>query len=159
MKFSIRLAMVALLTLLGGSPLFAQTTAGNVALPATGASGGGGANPWGPDRLNNGDTSGTYNDCWITGGSWCEFTWTTAVKVGTMKIWYTRYRSLAASYCFHRGDVKWWDGSQYVSSHQHDDMNYSVQDDETIVMPTPVTTTKIRIENLYAGSNVMIQEW
>jgi hypothetical protein len=55
--------------------------------------------------------------------------------------------------------VQWWDGKDWQTDQQYDDGNYGSNNDHVIEMTSPVKTTKLRLYNMYAGSNVMIQEW
>jgi len=147
----------AILAFVFSAGLSAQT---NLALTGTAAHSGGGSGVWGPDRLNNGDTTGTYNDCWTSAGGSITMTWSSPQSIETMIIWYTRYRSLGANYCFHRGTVQYLDSNnQWQTDQNYDDNNYGTNDDETITLTQVRTTTSIRITSLYAGSNIMIQEW
>lgn len=132
----------------------------DIALLGTASSGGGGSGDWGPHRLNNNDLTGTYNDCWTTGTLWVQIEWTQPVKVFTMTVLYTRYRSLGANYNFHKGDIQYWDGNGWQTDHTYDDGNYSNVADDFITMTQPRITDKVRIQFLPSNhSNVMIQEW
>ncbi len=140
----------------GGVPPF---TGKNLALDAVASHSSGGSGVWGPDRLNNGDKIGTYNDCWTSGGGWVQLDWSKKVTVGSMIVWYTRYRNLSPSYCLHTCEVQWWDGSSWQTDQKLDDKSYSTNNDHYIIMTKPRETTRIRLYNMWSGSNVMIQEW
>ncbi|MGA1820987.1 MAG: hypothetical protein ACMUIG_00510 [Thermoplasmatota archaeon] len=136
----------------------------NIALDATASHSGGGSGVWGPDRLNNGDYTGVYNDCWTSGGGWVELVWEDEVQVAAMTVLYTRYRTLSASYCLDRCDVKWWDGSAWQLDHQYRTSAETggvagTVHDNYINMTEPRKTTRVRLENMNSGSNIMIQEW
>src|SRR5690554_5323132 len=115
MKFTHWSVLLGLVLVLGAGALSGQVHGVvNHALTGTATHSGGGTGVWGPDRLNNNDIAGVYNDCWTTGGGWVEITWPSAVTIASMKVWYTRYRSLGAQYCFHKGNIEYWNGSSYV---------------------------------------------
>ncbi len=153
------LTLVGVVLMLAGG-LHAQAI--NEALTGTGLNSGGGSGVWGPANLNNNDTIGTFNDCWTTGGGWVEIQWASPVTVSSLKIWYTRYRNLSAQYCFHKGNIQWWDGTTYQLDQHYDDNNYGVNVDADITLTQTRTTTRIRIADLNTGMpgmlNVMIQE-
>ncbi|MCK5559522.1 MAG: hypothetical protein KAJ51_02970, partial [Thermoplasmata archaeon] len=145
----------------GGAPFKGD----NLALDATASHGGGGSGVWGPDRLNNGDKIGTYNDCWTSYSSpnnWVQLDWNKKVTVGSMIIYYTRWRtSIGPNYCLHQFDVQWWDGSKWQTDQSIDDKSYGTNNDHYVVMKTPRTTTRVRIANMISVGtyNIMIQEW
>ncbi|MCK5561163.1 MAG: hypothetical protein KAJ51_11235, partial [Thermoplasmata archaeon] len=146
----------------GGAPPF---TGPNLALDATASHGGGGSGVWGPQRLNNGDKIGTFNDCWTSGSSgqnWIQLDWTKPVTVGSMIVYYTRWRTLTG-FTMHSCDVQWWDGSKWQTDQHYDDLDHSNSNkDAYIIMKAPRTTTRLRLSNMitYGGnSNIMIQEW
>jgi hypothetical protein len=144
---------------LGGPPIPPGSATKNLALDATASHSGGGVGVWGPARLNNGDKTGTYNDCWTTGGGWVQLEWKNPVLVNSMKVYYTRWRSLPATYCLHTCDVQWWDGTSWQTDQKWDDKSYGTNNDHDIKMKAVRKTTKVRLYNMWAGYNVMIQEW
>jgi hypothetical protein len=127
---------------------------------------GGGVGVWGPERLNNGDKIGTYNDCWTAGnggvGNWNMYEWTTPQFIGGMTAYYTRYRTISG-YTLHACYVEWWDGSSWVTDQYYDDNDhYNDHIDAVIELTAPVTTTRVRTRDMKtfgANSNIMIQEW
>jgi hypothetical protein len=145
--------------ILGDGPIPPGSATDNLALDATASHSGGGSGVWGPDRLNNGDKTGTYNDCWTTGGGWVELDWGKTILVNSMKVYYTRWRVLPATYCLHTCDVQYWDGTSWQTDQKLDDKSYSTNNDHDIKLTKPRKTSKIRLYNMWAGYNVMIQEW
>lgn len=139
-----------------GGPIDWET---NIALDATASHSGGGSGVWGAAQLNNGDSTGTSNDCWTSANGWVMLDWEDEVWVGGMKIYYTRWRNLGSNYCLHRCTVQYWDGDAWQDDQDYDDGNYGSNNDHVIEMTTPVKTSKLRLYGMYAGSNVMIQEW
>ncbi len=141
----------------GGGPIDFDT---NIALDATASHSGGGSGVWGADRLNNGDKTGTYNDCWTTSGGWIQLTWEDEVWVGAMVAYYTRWRVLAASYCLDSCEVQWYDGKEWQTDHSHDSGDETgTLHDNWIELTEPRKTTSVRLYGMTSGSNVMIQEW
>ncbi|MCF6227710.1 MAG: putative Ig domain-containing protein, partial [Planctomycetes bacterium] len=163
MKFSIKSFVLIIVLALAVGTLDAQVHGTvNEALSGTASNSGGGSGVWGPTKLNNNDIAGSTNDCWTSGGGWVEIQWSSAVSVASIKVWYTRFRSLGAQYCFHKGDVQYWNGSAYVliTAFDSGSATYGTNMDQDIFF-SPVSTTRIRINNMsFTGSsNVMIQEF
>jgi hypothetical protein len=143
----------------------ASFTGPNIALDATASHSGGGSGVWGADRLNNGDKIGTYNDCWTAyggGTNWNQLEWENPVTVGSMITYYTRYRNLNG-YNMHSCDIEYWTGTTWQNILHYDDNDHdNHKRDAWIELPTPVTTTKLRMSNMLTyttNGNIMIQEW
>ncbi len=161
---------IIIVILMALSTIPMSTTAGpyegeNLALTAVASHGGGGSGSWGPQRLNNGDKIGTYNDCWTTyrpPGNWVELTWKTPVTIGSMIVYYTRYRTyIGPQYCLHKFDVQWWDGSSFRTDQSVDDKDTFTNRDHYVELTQSVTTTRLRLSNMVSRGtyNIMIQEW
>jgi hypothetical protein len=101
-----------------------------------------------------------YNDT-TTNGYWVQYDWTTPQTIGSM---YIDAPDCGTSCGTGRnatsGTVQWWNGSSWITS-----TSFSGQLGAFgVTLPSPVSTTKIRIFNLKTsscgqGSNTMIYEW
>jgi hypothetical protein len=141
----------------------------NIALApqAVATHGGGGVGVWGPDRLNNGDKIGLYNDCWTTcypPGNWNQLTWPTPVVVAASKDYWSRWRpTLSYYYALKEFDFQYWDGSSWVTLFHFDDGQPYTKVDHTVTLPSPVVTSAVRYGNMVSKRgppyNIMIQEW
>jgi hypothetical protein len=156
MKKLYKLCAVLMLGLLGMAPgmdLSAQT---NFALTATAAHSSGGAAPdYGPALYNNGvipvfGTAGTGVWGWVTSNGWIEYTWATPQPI--------------AEVIFHNGttgriftslNIEYFNGTTYVPIVTG--VTSSNAPEVTVVFPSPVTTTKLRFNNI-AGSNPNFRE-
>lgn len=124
--------------------LFAQ----NLALTATSAHSGGGATG-SPDYSaanyndNSISTCGTTPWGWVTSNGWIEYTWTTPQLIASV-VFFKDNRPMTSC------TIEYWNGSSYTTA-----MSYSnsVTCEDSVNLPTPITTTKIRFNNIAGSSN------
>ncbi|HMR77376.1 MAG TPA: hypothetical protein PKD61_19845, partial [Polyangiaceae bacterium] len=145
-----------------------------VAPGASGTTSGGGSGTYGGARLNDGLTEAqcaTTTYCWITatstpGTAWAQYTWTSAKKVGRIKIdtALPTQTSCSVGTCSRNvagATVQYWSGSSWVTA----GVVSGKSGDWEFTFPTPVTTTQIRLYALHAGNacswnqNPVIWEW
>lgn len=145
----------------------------NIAPLATATSSGGGTGNYGPTRANNGlvetdEPCGTWG--WIEasnvpGGRWIQYEWPSPVSVYNMHM--DTQSGTTTNHCGNVGrtlgyaEVQWWNGSGWITdgivTNQLDDWDYT--------FTLPVTTTRVRLFNIYAtnllgqSSNPIVFEW
>jgi hypothetical protein len=128
---------------------------------ATATSSGGGGTTTGPAQMNDGHLEaecGTYKFHWVSAGSspasqWIQLDWPSSVTVARIAIDTTLSsnngcgvndgRSLAG------GTIQWWSGSDW----QNAGTVSGQSNDWSFTLPSPVTTTRIRIYGVHASSN------
>lgn len=121
------------------SGAFAQ----NIALTAVAAHSGGGATTYSAGNYND----NVYNSCnalpwgWVSTNGWIEYTWTSAQVINKVVF---RKDNRPMTTCV----VEYWNGSSYSTV-----MNYSGSSCDDSITFTPVTTTKLRFNNVAGSSN------
>jgi len=132
------------ISLLGLSGAFANCPV-NLALTATANHSGGGAGIFGPANYNDGViVSGTFGWVSTTGNpstsSWYEYRWSSSQRIQRIRI----FNDQTLSRCLTGGTVQVWNGSVFTNVLTFS-VGASLQYD--VVLPTPQTTTIIRITN------------
>lgn len=108
---------------------------------------GGGATTFGPQNYNDGIIpAGTAQPWgWVSSNGWVEYTWTNPVSIQDI-VMYHGTRKVTD------GIIEIWDGTTYVTVVSSLATYLQPGNEDTIKLPTRVTTTKLRFNNL-AGSN------
>lgn len=93
-----------------------------------------------------------------TAGTYVEYEWAAPVTVGSIAIDTGNCRSGCESAALASGDVLYWDGEAWQVA-----QSFAAEDDVWLTISPPVRTTKLRLENLTAGScggkPATIYEW
>lgn len=120
----------------------------NLALTATSAHSGGGATGT-PDYSAANYNDNTIASCgstpwgWVSTNGWIEYTWSTPQLIASVKFFKDNRPMTSCT-------IEYWNGSTYVTS-----MTYSnsITCEDSVVLPTPITTTKLRFNNVGGSSN------
>lgn len=115
----------------------------NLALTALAAHSGGGATTYSAANYND----NTYNTCgslpwgWVSTNGWIEYTWTSPQIINKVVF---RKDNRPMTTCV----IEYWNGTGYTTA-----TNYSGSSCDDSITFTPVTTTKLRFNNVAGNSN------
>jgi hypothetical protein len=138
----------------------------NLALMATPSSSGGGVTTYGPAVMNDTVTEPVCAFHWINNGqtpsgAYIEYQWPSAVTIAST---YIATQAATSTVCsssgrnVFSGSVQYWNGTSYVTA-----TTFTGQADDVVVaLPTPVTTTRLRIFDMTTSpgnGNSLIYEW
>lgn len=143
----------------------------NIAPGAAPSSSGGGSGGYGPGNWNDGVTGSQCTACdpcfgWISNGTtpsgaWMQYDWTSPVTIGSMSFDSTDCgTSCGDGRNLWSGTIEYWNGSSWVTSTSFNGMI----GDFSVTLPTPVTTTAIRVYDATTGTcgiqmNTIVYEW
>lgn len=130
----------------------AQTNVGPLAV-SNHSGGGASASGYGPELYNDNVIMAyglglTYDWGWVTSNGWIEYTWTNTQTIKKI-VFYNDNRPFSSL------SIEYWNGSAYVTALAS--LTGSATDKDSITLATPITTTKLRFNNI-AGSNPNFRE-
>ncbi|MBL8603385.1 MAG: hypothetical protein JNK72_15780 [Myxococcales bacterium] len=128
-------------------------------------------NPWAPYQANNGTFEPASCGVWawmlagtVPNGQYIQYNWSTPRRISTI---FVDTQSTCTSGCSGVGrtlggaQIQWWNGSTWINAGAVNGQS----NDWSFTFPAPVTTTAIRLFNVYTqpgcgqNSNPMIFEW